>query len=247
MRILAGSPLQWLFAESKLRLALLLGAALIAVVAVACSDDDDGDDPDATQVAGSLVSVTPAGAEASATPPSTPIGGTLVPLDTATPAPSATPSGRPAADDPETVAMIDLMPCGGETLFEELIVGGGVPVLAYKDVPEGTPILFPFERGRLLEADSRRGGILLFYDVPDVGVFSIQAAGSSTLDRNAADVVQGSVIGHFARAFEEGDTEAFEGYQLIGAVGTTELTQVGDEIYVGEALDPNVTDCLVLP
>ena len=246
MRILAGSLLQGLFAESKVRFALLIGAVLIATVAVACSDDDD-DDPDATQATGSLVSVTPAGAAASATPPSTPIGGTLVPLDTPTPAPSATPSGSPAADDPETVAMIDLMPCDAQTLFEELIVGGGVPVLAYKDVPEGTPILFPFERGRLLEADSREGGILLFYDVPDVGIFSVQAAGSSTLDRNAADVVQGSVIGHFARAFEEGDTEAFEGYQLVGAVGTTELTQIGDEIYVGEALDPNVTDCLVLP
>jgi hypothetical protein len=219
--------------------------AAIGMAMVACSGDDD-DEPTATQAAGSAVTAT-ATRTATASPTPARVGGTLVPLDTPTPAPTTTPSGATPATEPETVAMIDMAPCGEATYFEEPELIGGVPALAYKDVPAGTPILFPFERGRLLEADSREGAIVLFYDVKDVGIFSIHAAGSSTLDRNATDVIQGSVIGHFGGTFGPEDTDALEGYQLFAVVGTKELVQVGETLYTGEALDPNITDCLILP
>jgi hypothetical protein len=246
MRIDAGSLVGGLLSKEYLKAAPFLGAMLLSVMVVACSGDDE-DAPDATQVSGSLASVTPTVTAADPTAEATALSGTLVPLPSATPAPTSTSGGGPREGEPQTVAMIDMAPCDDSTHFEEQTMGEGVPILAYRDVPVGTPILFPFERGRLLEADSRQGGILLFYEVPDVGIFSIYAAGSSTLDRHANSVRRGSVIGHFAGTFEAGDTEAFEGYQLFAAAGTTELRQIGDEIFVGEALDPNVTDCLVLP
>jgi hypothetical protein len=247
MRIQASSLLQRLLPGSRARAALLAGAVVaISLAAVACSGADD-DEPAATQASGGVATATATASEAaSATSEPTRVGGTLVPLDTATPAPTTTSSGG-APPAPETVAMIDMTPCGDETYFEEVTLAAGIAALAYKDVPAGTPILFPFEQGRLLELDSREGATTAFYEVSDVGIFTIQVAGANSMDRNATHPVQGSVIGHFGGTFGEQQTEALPGYQLVAVAGTEELVMVGDEAYAGEALDPNVTDCLVLP
>jgi hypothetical protein len=237
-------------ASSRAR-SLLLGAALLAISAtvLACfgGDDDDDDDADATQASGSVATATATTAEANATPTPQRVGGTLVPLNTATPAPSVTTSAGGALPPLETVAMIDMAPCSDKTYFEAQSLGERVPVLTYKDVPEGTPILFPFEEGRLIKADARDGAILLFFEVDDVGIFSVQAAGSESLDRTLGEVVKGSVIGHFEGVFDEESTDAFEGYQLFAVIGDTTMTQIGETIYAGQAIEPNVTDCLILP
>jgi hypothetical protein len=143
--------------------------------------------------------------------------------------------------------MIDMAPCSDKTYFEEQSLSERVPVLTYKDVPEGTPILFPFEKGHLLDADARGGAILLFFEVDDVGIFSVQAAGSGSLDRLLGDVVKGTVIGHFEGVFDEKSTDAFEGYQLFAVIGDAAMVQIGETLYAGQPIEPNVTDCLILP
>jgi hypothetical protein len=245
MRIQAPSFLPWLRPPRRTR-AFLLGAAILTLSAavLACSGDDDDDE--ATQVSGSVATATAtrAAPTAATTPRSI---GTLVPLNTPTPAPSPTAAGSGALPPLQTVAMIDMAPCGDETHFEKQWVSDRVPVLTYKDVPEGTPILFPFDEGRLLEADAREGSILLFFDVKDVGILSVQAAGSGSLDRGLGDVVKGSVIGHFGSELDEKSTEAFEGYQMFAVVGDAAMVHIGKEVYAGQAVDPNITDCLILP
>ena len=235
---------------SSLARSLLLGAVLLAISAtvLACfGGDDDDDDAAATQASGSVATATATTAEANATPTPQRAGGTLVPLNTATPAPSATPSTGGALPPLGTVPMIDMAPCSDKTYFEAQSLGERVPVLTYKDVPEGTPILFPFEEGRLTKADARDGAILLFFEVDDVGIFSVQAAGSESLDRTLGEVVKGSVIGHFEGVFDEESTDAFEGYQLFAIIGDAAMVQIGETIYAGQAIEPNVTDCLILP
>ena len=242
-RTFVARPFRGGWPYARARYAVLAGAVVVlSLAAVACSGDDD-DDPDATQAGAAAATSTPA---AGATVQPTVVAGTLVPLDTATPAaPTATAAaGASAAGN---VAMIDMTPCGDTTYYEEQIFDGGVPALTYKDVPVGTPILFPFEEGRLRDIDARQGAIVLSYDVEGVGIFSVQAAGSDTLDRTISRVEQGSVIGHFGGSFGEEETDAFVGYQLFAVAGTAELTRIGGTFFAGEPLNPEVTHCLILP
>ncbi len=88
---------------------------------------------------------------------------------------------------------------------------------------------------------------LLIFDVEDVGVFSVQAAGPDSMERTIDHVTEGQVIGHFGGTFGKEETDVFEGYQLFAVAGSEELTMVGDTLYSGEGLDLNVTGCLVLP
>src|SRR5690606_19312009 len=131
-------------------------------------------------------------------------GGTLTPAETPTQAgPTATGStGATGGDPQEVVQLADMVPCGeDETYYEEVVLEDGVHVYTYKGVPEGTPIVFPFEDGRVRHVDARAGGINIAYDVEGVGVFSVFAAGSSSLDRNVAHATKGEVIGHFNGEF----------------------------------------------
>ena len=213
----------------------------MSFAAGACSGDDD-DDAKAT-TAGSIVTVT----AATATAQTAVLGGTPSPaVPTATAAATVT-ANAPAQVSSDVAAMLDMAPCADQAYYEVETFGGGVPALTYKDVPEGTPILFPFQEGQLLQADAREGAILLIYEVEGVGVFSVQAAGPETLDRLVAHPVAGTVIGHFGGAFGEEETDAFEGYQLFAVAGTTELVKIGDQLYAGEALNLEVKDCIVLP
>jgi hypothetical protein len=227
-----------------LRFALLTGGiALLSVAATACSGDDD--DADATQATGGVATATQT-VESTAAPgtSTTPAGGTLVPFDTPTPEPPAADStGTPIP----TVEMANLVPCGDDTYYEEQVMPNKVHVLTYKDVPEGTPILFPFKEGELRQVDSREGAMLVTYNVEGVGVFSVQAAGADSLERNLTHVTQGQVIGHFGGTFGDEDTDVFQGYQLFALAGKEELVQMGDQLFSGESLDPVVTGCLVLP
>ncbi len=250
MRILSGSFIEGLLVGSRGRFVLCTGAVVaLSVAAIACSGDDD-DPSSSPQASGSVATAT---ATTPATPPevsptSVPtVGGTLVPLPSATPTPTPSTSTGAQTPAPDVVGMIDMAPCGDETHFEEISLPSGIPALAYKDVPEGTPILFPFEAGRMLELDSREGATTVFYEVSDGSIFTLQVAGASSMDRNATNPVRGTVIGHFGGTFGEQLTDALPGYQLVAVAGTEELLAIGGEVYSGVALEPDVTDCLVLP
>jgi hypothetical protein len=140
-----------------------------------------------------------------------------------------------------------MVPCGARTYYQTQTFSGGVPAITYSGVPEGTPILFPFEKGRLVWWDPREGGSLLVYDVEGVGTFTVQAAGASTLKSNLINPVAGSVMGYFNGAFEEGETSEFEGYQLYAYARTTERIKIGDQFFLGEPVTLNIQDCLILP
>jgi hypothetical protein len=228
----------------SLRFVLLAGGlAMISVGAMACSGDDD--DVDATRATGGVATATPTSAGSSgAATTTTPLAGTLIPFDTPTPQPTAAGStGTPLP----AVDMTNLVPCGDDTYYEEQVLANNVHVLTYKDVPEGTPILFPFKEGRVRAVDSRAGAMLVTYDVEGVGVLTIQVAGTESLERNFSRVTEGQVIGHFGGTFDEDESDAFEGYQAYATVGKEELIQVGDQLFSGESLDPVVSGCLVLP
>jgi hypothetical protein len=225
---------------------MVLGAmAFMGLALAACSGDDT--DSDRGQASGSLATVTPT-AISEASPTQTRILGTLVPLDTPTPEATATapPSGTssPALD---TASMIDMAPCADQTYFEIDRSSKDTPALAYKDVPGGTPILFPFKKGHVKRVDAREGAISILYDVDGVGVFMVEAAGTGTLDRTIDHVVEGTVIGHFSGTFSKDVTDVFQGYQLFAVIGDEEMVQIGNQLYSGQAVVPNVTDCLVLP
>lgn len=143
--------------------------------------------------------------------------------------------------------MYDLAPCGQTAAYEEIELPGHVPALTYKDVPTGTPILFPFEHGDLRHVDAKEGAISLVYEVEDVGVVTFKAAGSSSLIRNIREPVAGTVIGHFGESFGDEERDVFADAQLYAVAGTEEMTLVGDEYFAGQPLDPEVTDCLPLP
>jgi hypothetical protein len=235
-----GSALRRLLPASRTAAAALVAALALSLAGAACfgGDDDDG----SPTPAGALVTTTPAAATATSQPQP---GGTLAP---ASPSPAVTVTVQaPPQATPGVAAMLDMAPCAEEKYYEVQTAGGGVPALTYKGVPEGTPILFPFQEGRLKHVDAREGAILLFYEVEGVGVLSVQAAGSNTLDRLVAHPVAGTVIGHFAGTFGEEETDVFEGYQLFAVAGTTDLVVIGDQLFAGEPLQLQVEDCVVLP
>ena len=243
----ARSFLQRLLKQSpRVQFAVLVGGvAILSLAVTGCSGGDD-DDADATQ-AGAVVTATRAATVTATSAPALPRG-TLVPLDTSTPAPtSPPPPGATPSPTPEPAAMIDMVPCLDQTYFDTQKLDNGAIALTYKDVPAGTPILFPFQQGRLRRADSREGGMVLAYDVPGVGVITIEAAGADSLDREARYVSQGDVIGHFGGTFEATNADAFPGYQMFALVSSQDIVQVGDKTYLGEPIIPDVTDCLVLP
>ena len=143
--------------------------------------------------------------------------------------------------------MFDLAPCGNDALYDEVELPGHVPALTYKDVPPGTPILFPFEHGNLRHVDAKEGAISLIYDIDGVGVFTIKAAGSTSLIRNLREPVAGTVIGYFGDVFGEEERSEFAETQVYAVAGTEEMHMIGDEYYAGQPLDPEITDCLPLP
>lgn len=231
-----------------LRAVLLAGAIAVASVsAIACSDDGD-DEPSGSLTAGAVATATPTSEAPAATVAPTRGGGTLSPA--ATPAPTlaaSSSSGSTAAGSLESIAMYDFAPCGQQASHEEVALPGQVPALTYKEVPTGTPILFPFEHGDLRHVDAKEGAISLVYEVDDIGVVTIKAAGSGSLIRNIREPVAGTVIGHFGQVFGDEERDVFADAQLYAVAGTEEMVIVGDEYYAGQALDPEVTDCLPVP
>ncbi len=245
MRIPAPSLLQRILPSGRhLRFAVLAGGiAMISVAAVACGGDDD--DSSATQTTGGVATATATTAATSPATTSTVAAvGTLVPFDTPTPSPTTSASTGATQD---VVEMVNMAPCGDKTYFQEQVLPNDVHAITYKDVPEGTPILFPFKEGDLRTADARAGAILLVYDVPDVGVFSIQASGPESLDRTARHVTQGEVIGHFGGVFGKEDTDVFQGYQLFAYAAREELVKVDGQLHGDVGLDPQIVGCLQLP
>ena len=229
-------------ARSRRVIAFGLLAATTAVLALACGGDNEA--TTSGEPGGRLVTSTPANAVTAAASGTPTVA--LVSPTTSTPLSQQTGPGSGSIAG-EEVALFDLAPCGNETDSAVEVFEGGLPVLAYSGAPKGSPILFPFESGELRLVDAREGAITLVYDIEDVGVLSIHAAGSSTLERTASDVQAGTVIGHFADSFGEDEPAAFGGYQLLVTVGTEELVQVGGLLYAGEPLIPVITDCFVLP
>jgi hypothetical protein len=246
MRIQALIPFRRPQLRRSLRITLsLTGAAALSLAAVACSGDG-GDTTGSAQTAGGLATAT-ANPQSTAKSP-TPGPGTLTPLETPAPTSTASSSASPAASPtPGVVTMLDMAPCGDQTYYEQQRLPAGGYAITYKDVPEGTPILFPFKEGRLTQIDARQGAILLVYDVPGVGVLNVQAAGASSLDRTLSHVVAGSVIGHFGPTFGEDETDVFVGYQMYAVAGTNDLVVVNGVREVGVPLDLHVGDCLTLP
>ena len=245
MRIPAPSLLQRILPSGRhLRFAVLAGGiAMISVAAVACGGDDD--DSSATQTTGGVATATATTAATSpATTSTVAAAGTLIPFDTPTPSPTTSASTGATQD---VVEMVNMAPCGDKTYFQEQVLPNDVHAITYKDVPEGTPILFPFKEGDLRTADARAGAILMVFDVPDVGVFTIQSAGSESLDRTVRHVTQGEVIGKFGGTFGKEDTSVFEGYQLFAFATREELLRIDDELPTDVGLDPEVTGCLMLP
>jgi hypothetical protein len=224
---------------------LLLAAAVALSVAVSACFGDDEDD-DAAPLTGSLVTVTAAPASASATSQPATSAGTLAPAATATPLPTVA-VNPPVQSTAGVAAMLDMAPCAAVAHYQVQTFDNGVPALTYKDVPQGTPILFPFEEGTLRHVDARAGAIVLVYDVEGVGVFTVQSSGPNSLDPLVSHPVAGTVIGHFEGPFEKEATHAFEDYQLFAAASTTDVIVVGDQLYQGEALNLEVKDCIVLP
>jgi hypothetical protein len=242
-RLLAGRGKAWFAAPVAL-------VAIAGLIIAFSSDDDEGSLTPASAVVtatGEDATATPSRAVAAATPQSQGSGG-LLPASPSSAAPTATTAVQAPAQPPaKSAALLDMAPCDSQTYYEVQTLPGGAVALTYKDVPEGTPIVFPFEEGRLRQADAQDGGIVLMYEVEDVGVFSVQAAGSGTLDRLVTRPVAGTVIGHFAGVFGDNETYAFEGYQLFAVAATTELTIVNNQLVAGEPLGLQVQDCIVLP
>jgi hypothetical protein len=219
--------------------ALLLG--VLALVA-ACSDDEANKSAAGTpgssgdSVASSAGGTPRPGESTAAISGASPIAS---PSATATVAPAA--SGTPPI---QAVELSDLVPCSGSTYFEALMTGDGVPILAYKDVPQGTPVLFPFESGKVLLVDSSDVGISITYDVPGVGVLTILASGDKTLDRSVDNPRRGTRIGSFNGAFDDQADEPLPGLQLYAIVGTKAPVTTGATRFSGQPLEPRVTGCV---
>jgi hypothetical protein len=241
------APIRHRRPASRQRVAALLlaGAVMFSVTVAACfGDDDEAGTP--APASGSIVTV-PAASATATTQPLPAAGGTLAP---AAPSPAAAPTTAaiaPAQVSSDVASMLDMAPCAGQAYYEVQTFDGGIPALTYKDVPVGTPIVFPFEEGRLRAVDAREDAIVLVYDVEGVGTFTVQASGPNSLDRLVGHPVAGTVIGHFAGPFEAEATHAFEDSQLFAVASTDNVIIVDGRRYVGEALNLAVEDCVVLP
>jgi hypothetical protein len=219
--------------------------AAVGLVGAGCFGDDD-DEP-APVATGSIVTVAAASPTVQTTAGSAATtGGGLTPAS-----PSATPAQTAAVSPPaqagtQVAALLDLAPCGTQATHEVQTYGDGIPALTYKDVPAGTPIVFPFEEGTLRQADARADAIVAVYEVEGVGLFSVHVAGSNSLDRLVTHPVAGTVIGHFGGPLEKESTDVFQGYQLFAVASTDELVVVGGQRYLGVALGLDVEGCVTL-
>ena len=221
---------------------LLVGA--IALV-TACSDDAtrngaSGPSTSAPTSSGASPAATPTGtvqptAAISAATPIATATVTPAPASAAPPAPTATPA-LPA------VSLSDLAPCAAETYYSTITSTDGVPTLAYQGVPEGTPILFPFETGTVSLIDSSANGITVTYEVPGIGRLIVGAADTSGLNHVYRPLVRGQVIGHFGGAYPREAGQPMPGYQAYAQVISV---QPGANVPVpGRAIEPQVGGCI---
>ena len=221
---------------------------LVAAVVLGCSNSDG--DREAGSAAGTTGGAVASSSDATAQPTTAAAAtGDATPLPTQGGPATSTPRTAPAASTsaataPAEVSLFDLVPCSARAYYDDVVTEEGIPILVYEDVPAGTPILFPFEHGRVLTVDNSANTIAIVYDVEGVGVLTIQAAGTTTLDRSVDNPRRGTVIGHFtSNTFDQFRGEDLEGSQLYAVVGSKELVTVGTTAFYGQPLDPRVSGC----
>jgi hypothetical protein len=232
------------------RLALPLLLLGVVAFAMACSDTEKksassgASDSAGNAVASSAGSGTPEANQQPAVVSSASPIATLNPTATpdtnaaaANPMPSPTPT-------PQAATLADLVPCSGQTYFSQALSNDGVPILVYRGVPVGTPILFPFESGKIRHVDASETGITLTFDVPGVGVVTLGASGSNSLDRNFVGVVRGQQIGTFGAGFPDAVDQPLPGAQLYLVAGSNEPITIDSTFYSGQPLEPHVSGCI---
>ena len=219
---------------------LLLGA--VALLA-ACSGNDSNNGASGAGSNAASSRATPTSTERSASISAA----TPVPTATATPEPQASSAAAPAptaTPAPATGALTDLAPCAAQTFYTRIVSSAGVPTLAYKGVPGGTSILFPFESGSVKLVDASANGIAVTYDVPGVGLLIVGAADEEGLDRGYGSVSRGQVIGHFGGVYPDEVNQPLSGFQAYAQVLAQDPNNTNSNQATGKALEPQVTGCI---
>ncbi|HEX5369592.1 MAG TPA: hypothetical protein VFY10_09285 [Dehalococcoidia bacterium] len=154
---------------------------------------------------------------------------------------AAAPTATPA---PATTSLTDLAPCSSETYYTKVVSSDGVPILAYKDVPQGTSILFPFDSGTVQLVDSSANGMTVSYNVPGVGLLTVGTADSEGLERGYGSVTRGQVIGHFNGVYPDEIDQPLPGYQAYAEIVGQQPSATGPTQVTGQPIDPQITACI---